>query len=149
MLVCVYVRVHEQESACLCAHVIKDLLFTYSCTQCVIENLLLSVSCPLPQFKTDHQACDDSIRGGQRSKCPKMLLFLIEIMFQLYNQIIHEVWGQTDHPSCLDKNPVQILALSFQITGHHAPSRTSFHPKTRQEDFLYDTKSSWVSQRIW
>jgi uncharacterized membrane protein YsdA (DUF1294 family) len=39
---------------------------------------------------------------------------------------------------------VQILALSFHITGHHAPTRASFHHKTRQEDFLYVTKSSWV-----
>jgi hypothetical protein len=31
---------------------------------------------------------------------------------------------------------------TFHITGHHAPTRVSFHPKTRQEDFLYDTKSS-------
>jgi hypothetical protein len=36
----------------------------------------------------------------------------------------------------------KISALSFHITGHHAPTRASFHPKTRQED-LYDTKSSW------
>ena len=36
------------------------------------------------------------------------------------------------------------LALSFYITGHHAPTSASFHPKTRQEDFLYDTISSWV-----
>ena len=58
--------------------------------------------------------------------------------------MVHEVWGQKDHPSGLDRNPVQILALSFHITGHHAPSRASFHLKTRQEDFLYNTKSSWV-----
>jgi len=35
-----------------------------------------------------------------------------------------------------------ILALSFHITDHHSPTRASFHPKTRQEDFFYDTKSS-------
>ena len=58
--------------------------------------------------------------------------------------MVHEVWGKKDHPSGLDKNPVQILALSFHITSHHAPSRTSFLPKPRQDDFLYDTKSSWV-----
>jgi hypothetical protein len=56
--------------------------------------------------------------------------------------MVHEVWGQQDHPSGLDRNTVQILALSFRITGHHALTRASFHPKTRQEDFLYDTKSS-------
>jgi hypothetical protein len=58
--------------------------------------------------------------------------------------MVHEVWGQKDYPSGLDRNPVQILALSFHITGHHAPSSTSFHPKIRQKDFLYDTISSWV-----
>ena len=58
--------------------------------------------------------------------------------------MVHEVWGQKDHPSGLDRNPVPILALSFHITGHHAPTRASFHPKTRQEDFFYDTKSSWA-----
>jgi hypothetical protein len=42
-------------------------------------------------------------------------------------------WGQKDHPNGLDRSTVQILALSFQITGHHAPTRASFHPKTRQE----------------
>jgi hypothetical protein len=60
--------------------------------------------------------------------------------------MVYEVWDKKDHPSGLDRNPVQVLALSFHITGHHAPSRTSFHPKTRQEDFLNDTKSSWVSK---
>jgi len=55
--------------------------------------------------------------------------------------MVHEVWGQKDHPGGLDRNTVQILALSFHITGHHAPTRAAyFHPKTRQEDFLYDTK---------
>jgi len=54
----------------------------------------------------------------------------------------HEVWGQKDNLSGLDRNTVQILALSFHITGHHAPTRAIFHPKTRQEDFLYDTKLS-------
>jgi hypothetical protein len=58
--------------------------------------------------------------------------------------MVYEVWDKKDHPSGLDRNPVQVLALSFHITGHHVPSRTSFHPKTRQEDFLYDTKTSWV-----
>ena len=43
--------------------------------------------------------------------------------------MVHEVWGQKDPPSGLDRNPVQILALSFHITGHHAPSRTPFIPK--------------------
>jgi hypothetical protein len=61
--------------------------------------------------------------------------------------MVHGVWGQKNHPSGLGINPVQILALSFHITGQHAPSRTSFHPKTRQEDFLYNTKSSRVSKR--
>ena len=42
----------------------------------------------------------------------------------------------------------QILALSFHITGHHAPTRASFYPKTRQEDFLYDTKPSWGLKSI-
>jgi hypothetical protein len=53
--------------------------------------------------------------------------------------MVHEVWGEKDHPGGLDRNTVQILDLSFHITGHHAPTRASFHPKTRQEDFLYDT----------
>jgi len=43
---------------------------------------------------------------------------------------------------------VQILALSFHITGHHAPSRASYHPKTSQGDFLYDTKLSWGLKSI-
>jgi hypothetical protein len=38
------------------------------------------------------------------------------------------------------------FGTEFHITGHHAPTRASFHPKTRQEDFLYDTKSSWVQK---
>ena len=51
-----------------------------------------------------------------------------------YNSMVHEVWGrQKDHPSGLDRNTVQILALSFHITGHHAPTRASFHSKTRGE----------------
>jgi len=50
--------------------------------------------------------------------------------------MVHKVWGQLDHPSGLGSNPVQILALSSHITGHHAPSRASFHPKTRQENLL-------------
>ena len=52
--------------------------------------------------------------------------------------MVYEVWGQKDHPSGLDRNPVQVLALSFNISGHHAPTRASFHPKIRQKDFLYD-----------
>jgi hypothetical protein len=62
--------------------------------------------------------------------------------------MVHEVRGQKDHPSGLDRNTVQILALSFHITGHHAPARASFHPKTRQGDFLYDTKLSWGLKSI-
>ena len=58
--------------------------------------------------------------------------------------MVHEVWGQKDHPSGLDRSPVQIVALSFHITGHHAPTRASFYPKARQEDFFYGTKSSGV-----
>jgi hypothetical protein len=54
--------------------------------------------------------------------------------------MVHEVWGQKDHPSGLDRNPVQILALSFHKTGHHAPNRTYFNAKTRQKDFLYNIK---------
>jgi hypothetical protein len=57
--------------------------------------------------------------------------------------MVHEVWDQKDQPSDRDRNPVQIFALSFHITGHHSPTRASFHPKTRQEDFLYDAKSSY------
>ena len=56
--------------------------------------------------------------------------------------MVHDIWGQKDHPSGLDRNTVQFLALGFHILGHHAPTRASFYPKTRQEDFLYDTKSS-------
>jgi hypothetical protein len=62
--------------------------------------------------------------------------------------MVHEVWGQKDHPSGLDRNTVRILALSFHTTCHHAPTRASFHPKTRQEDFLYDTKLSWGLKSI-
>ena len=64
--------------------------------------------------------------------------------------MVHEIWGQKDHPSGLDRNTFQILALtlSFHITGHHAPTRASFHPKTRQEDFLYDTNLSWGLKSI-
>ena len=58
--------------------------------------------------------------------------------------MFHEVWGQKDQPSGRDRNPVQILALSFHITGYHAPTRASFHPKTRQKDFHYDAISSCV-----
>jgi len=58
--------------------------------------------------------------------------------------MVYEVWGQKDQPSGRDRNQAQILALSFHITGHHAPTRAFFRPKTRQEDFLYDTISSWV-----
>ena len=29
--------------------------------------------------------------------------------------MVHEVWGQKDHPSGLDRNPVQILALRIHI----------------------------------
>jgi hypothetical protein len=45
--------------------------------------------------------------------------------------MVHKVWGQSDHPSGLGGIPVQILALSFHILGHHSPTRTPFHPKTR------------------
>jgi hypothetical protein len=62
--------------------------------------------------------------------------------------MVHEVWGQKDHPSVLERDTVQILALGFHITGHHVPSRASFHPKIRQEDFLYNTKSSWSLKSI-
>jgi hypothetical protein len=62
--------------------------------------------------------------------------------------MVHEVLSQKDHPSGLDRNTVQILALSFHITGHHASTRASFYPKTRQEEFLYDTKSSWGLKSI-
>jgi len=64
------------------------------------------------------------------------------VTFFMQSCLVHEVWGQKDHPSGLDRNTVQSLALSFHITGHHAPTRASFLFKTRQEDFLYDTKSS-------
>ena len=51
--------------------------------------------------------------------------------------MVHEVWGQKDNPSLLDRNSVQILTLSFHITGHHAPGRTSFHPKQdRRTSFM-------------
>jgi hypothetical protein len=48
--------------------------------------------------------------------------------------MVHEVWGQKYSSK---------FGTEFHITGHHAPTRASFHPKTRQDDFLYDTKSSW------
>jgi len=81
-------------------------------------------------------------RGGQRSKCPEMWLFIYNHVWMIY---LDGSWslGPKGPPQWLDRNPGKILALSFHITGHHAPSRTSSHPKTRQEDFLYDTKSSW------
>jgi len=62
--------------------------------------------------------------------------------------MVHEVWGQKDHPGGLDRNTVQILALCFHIIGQHAPTRASFHPKTRREDFLYDTLSFWGLKSI-
>jgi hypothetical protein len=43
--------------------------------------------------------------------------------------MVNEVWGQKDHPSGLNTNTVQILALSFHITGHHAPPGPIFIPK--------------------
>jgi len=58
--------------------------------------------------------------------------------------MVHKVWGQLDHPSGLGRILVQILALSSHITGHHAPSRASFHPKTRQENFLYHYAPAWL-----
>jgi len=58
--------------------------------------------------------------------------------------MVHDVWGQKDHPSGLDRNPVQILALSSHITGHCGPTRTSFHPKTRQEYNLYHKAPVWL-----
>jgi len=70
--------------------------------------------------------------------------FLMQITFDKHNYMSHKVWGQSDHPSGLGGIPVQILALSFHILGHHSPNRASFHPITRWQHFLYDTKSSWV-----
>jgi len=58
--------------------------------------------------------------------------------------MVHKIWGQSDHPSGLGGIPVQILALSFHILGHHSPTKASFHPKTRWQHSLYDTKLSWV-----
>ena len=58
--------------------------------------------------------------------------------------MVHKVWGPSGHPSGLGGIPVQILALSFHILGHHSPTRAPVHPKTRQEDLLYYTNSSWV-----
>jgi len=51
--------------------------------------------------------------------------------------MVHEVWVQKTTPVVWTEIQ-QILALSFNITGHHAPTRAPFHPKTRQEDFLYE-----------
>jgi hypothetical protein len=43
-----------------------------------------------------------------------------------------------DHPSGLDSNPVQILALNVYVLSHHTLPRASFHLKTRQEYFFYE-----------
>jgi len=54
---------------------------------------------------------------------------------------------RTSHFMLHSRTWVQVFhteLISFHITGHHAPSKTYFHPKTRQEDFLYVTRSSWV-----
>ena len=32
----------------------------------------------------------------------------------------HKVWGQKDHPSGLDRNPVQIFALNVYVLSHHS-----------------------------
>jgi hypothetical protein len=50
-------------------------------------------------------------------------------------------WGQKDHPSGLDRNSVQILALDVYVLSHHTLPRASFHLKTRQEYFFYDQES--------
>jgi len=34
--------------------------------------------------------------------------------------------------------------MSFHILGHHFSTRAFFHPKTRWQHFLYNTKPSWV-----
>jgi hypothetical protein len=88
-------------------------------------------------------------RRGSTEQMSWNVTFLMQIMFEWYNYMVHEVWGQKDHPSGLDRNTVQILALSFHITGHHAPTRASFHPKTIQEDFLYDLWYQIILPGVW
>jgi hypothetical protein len=56
----------------------------------------------------------------------------------------HEVWSQTDHPSGLGRISAQILALSFHVLSHHAPTRASFPLKTPQGYFFYEEESIGV-----
>ena len=55
--------------------------------------------------------------------------------------MVYKAWGQKDHPSGLDRNPVQILALIVYVLSHHALLRASFHLKSRQEYFFHDQES--------
>ena len=52
--------------------------------------------------------------------------------------MVHKVWG---HPSGLDRNPVQILALIVYVLSHHTLPRASFHLQTRHEYFFNDYES--------
>jgi len=61
--------------------------------------------------------------------------------------MVHVVWGQKDQPSGRDRNPVQnskFFGTEFPHYRQPRPNQGLFHPKTWQEDFLYDTISSWV-----
>jgi hypothetical protein len=88
----------------------------------------------------------EGVNGANVLKCD----FFDAIMFINYiTTWFIGVWGQKDQPSRRDRNPVQILALSFHITGHHAPTRASFHPKSRQEDLHYDTIILSFDKQTW
>jgi len=52
--------------------------------------------------------------------------------------MVHKVWG---HPSGLDRNPVQILALIVYVLSHHTLPRASFHLKKRPKYLFYDQES--------
>ena len=68
----------------------------------------------------------------------------MQTMFDEHNYMVHKVWGRLNPPSDPGGIFVKTLALTFHILGHHSPTRALFHPKTRWQHFLYNTKSSWV-----
>ena len=84
-------------------------------------------------------------RGGQLSKCSG------DVFFWCKSCLINITRWSTKF-GVNWTTPVVLAEIQFKFwhwvptlqPGHHAPSRASFHPKTRQENFLYHYASAWL-----
>jgi len=79
------------------------------------------------------------IRGGQRSNCSGDAIFLMQIVFDGPQSL-----GSIGPPQWSGQKSSSDFGTEFPHYRPLGPIRTSFHPKTRQEYFLYHKAPAWL-----